>query len=89
MVEGLFLSSFSGRKLGLASTGNADGFYNLRLTSTVEGGDWEAMLRMLGDGLGRHPVPGRQDRSRQRQLDPGGARLRGSRAGRWRMRSPT
>ncbi|WP_029011779.1 TldD/PmbA family protein [Niveispirillum irakense] len=51
MVEGLFLSSFSGRKLGLASTGNADGFYNLRLTSTADSGDGDAMLRMLGTGL--------------------------------------
>ncbi|MEG3092126.1 TldD/PmbA family protein [Sphingomonas sp. PB1R3] len=51
VVEGLFLSSFSGRKLGLASTGNADGYYNLRLTSSAEGGDWEAMLRRLGTGL--------------------------------------
>ncbi|MFD1033504.1 TldD/PmbA family protein [Sphingomonas hankookensis] len=51
VVEGLFLSSFSGRKLGLASTGNADGFYNLRLNSTAESGDWDAMLRMLGTGL--------------------------------------
>ncbi|MDY0958859.1 metallopeptidase TldD-related protein [Sphingomonas sp. CFBP8993] len=51
VVEGLFLSSFSGRKLGLASTGNADGYYNLRLTSSAEGGDWDAMLRRLGTGL--------------------------------------
>jgi PmbA protein len=51
VVEGLFVSNFSGRKLGLASTGNADGFYNLRLTSSAEGGDWDAMLRLLGTGL--------------------------------------
>lgn len=51
VVEGLFLSSFSGRKLGLASTGNADGYYNLRLGSSAEGGDRNAMLRMLGTGL--------------------------------------
>ncbi|WP_267433874.1 metallopeptidase TldD-related protein [Sphingomonas sp. GM_Shp_1] len=51
VVEGLFLSSFSGRKLGLASTGNAEGYYNLRLTSTAGSGDWDAMLRMLGTGL--------------------------------------
>lgn len=51
VVEGLFLSSFSGRKLGMASTGNADGFYNLRLTSSAPGGDFAAMLRMLGTGL--------------------------------------
>ncbi|WP_322963923.1 TldD/PmbA family protein [Sphingomonas fuzhouensis] len=51
MVEGLFLSSVSGRKLGMASTGNADGFYNLRLTSTAPSGDFAAMLRMLDTGL--------------------------------------
>ena len=51
VVQGLFLSSFTGRKLGLASTGNADGFYNLQLTSSAQGGDFDAMLRMLGTGL--------------------------------------
>lgn len=51
VVEGLFLSSFTARKLGMAPTGNADGYYNLRLTSTAESGDWPAMLRMLGTGL--------------------------------------
>lgn len=51
VAEGLFLSSFSGRKLGKRSTGNADGFYNLRLTSNAPSGDWAAMLRMLGTGL--------------------------------------
>lgn len=51
VVEGLFLSSFTARKLGMASTGNADGHYNLRLGSTAEGGDWHEMLRMLGTGL--------------------------------------
>lgn len=51
VAEGLFLSSTSGRKLGLASTGNADGFYNLRLKSTAVSGDGPAMLAMLGTGL--------------------------------------
>ncbi|QXT35637.1 hypothetical protein KV697_18330 [Sphingomonas sanguinis] len=51
VVEGLFLSNFSGRKLGMASTGNADGFYNLRLTSNAPGGDFAAMLHRLGTGL--------------------------------------
>lgn len=51
VVEKLFLSTYSGRKLGMASTGNADGYYNLRLTSTAESGDWAAMLHMLGTGL--------------------------------------
>lgn len=51
VVEGVFLSTFSARKLGMTSTGNADGFYNLRLTSSATGGDWQAMLAMLGTGL--------------------------------------
>ncbi|WP_343528921.1 metallopeptidase TldD-related protein [Sphingomonas sp.] len=48
---GLFMSSFTGRKLGMASTGNADGYHNLELTSTSDSGDWNEMLRMLGTGL--------------------------------------
>ena len=51
IVEGLFLSSVTGRKLGMASTGNADGYYNLRLASTAASGDGRAMVRMLGTGL--------------------------------------
>lgn len=51
VVEGLFLSTFSARKLGMASTGNADGFYNLRLTSSAPSGDWQDMLERLGTGL--------------------------------------
>lgn len=51
VAEGLFLSSFSARKLGMRSTGNADGFYNLRLTSSAPTGDWQAMVRLLGTGL--------------------------------------
>ena len=51
VADGLFLSVFTGRKLGLAPTGNADGFYNLRLTSSAPGGGWDAMLHMLGTGL--------------------------------------
>lgn len=51
IVEGLFLSTFTGRKLAMPSTGNADGFYNLRLASSAAGGDWQAMLDRLGTGL--------------------------------------
>lgn len=51
VVQGLFLSTFTGRKLGLKSTGNADGYYNLLLTSSAPGGDWPTMLAMLGTGL--------------------------------------
>lgn len=51
VAEGMFLSSLTARKLGMASTGNADGYYNLQLTSTADSGDWKAMLQMLGTGL--------------------------------------
>lgn len=53
MVEGLFLDTRMARKLGRASTGNAGGMRNLRLTSstTQPGDDLAAMLRKLGTGL--------------------------------------
>jgi len=52
-VEGYFLSSYSARKLGMKSTGNAGGSHNLALTSrlTREGDDLDEMLRKLGTGL--------------------------------------
>ena len=52
-VEGYFLSSYSARKLGMKTTGNAGGSHNLALTSrlTQPGDDLEEMLRKLGTGL--------------------------------------
>jgi PmbA protein len=52
-VEGYFLSSYSARKLGMKTTGNAGGSHNLFLTSrlTEPGDDLPAMLRKLGTGL--------------------------------------
>ncbi len=52
-VEGYFLSSYSARKLGLRTTGNAGGSHNLILTSrlTQPGDDLREMLRKLGTGL--------------------------------------
>jgi PmbA protein len=52
-VEGYFLSSYSARKLGMKTTGNAGGSHNLSLTSrrTQGGDDLEEMLRKLGTGL--------------------------------------
>jgi PmbA protein len=52
-LEGYFLSSYSARKLGMQTTGNAGGSHNLRLTSrnTGQGDDFEAMLARLGTGL--------------------------------------
>jgi PmbA protein len=52
-VQGYFLSSYSARKLGMKTTGNAGGSHNLVLTSrrTKKGDDLEAMLQKLGTGL--------------------------------------
>ncbi|WP_374665656.1 metalloprotease PmbA [Ramlibacter sp.] len=52
-VEGYFLSTYSARKLGMRTTGNAGGSHNLTLTSrlTQPGDDLDAMLRKLGTGL--------------------------------------
>ena len=52
-VEGYFLSSYSARKLGMKTTGNAGGSHNLTMTSrqTRPGDDLEEMLRKLGTGL--------------------------------------
>ncbi len=52
-VEGYFLSSYSARKLGMKTTGNAGGSHNLVMTSrrTKPGDDLDAMLEKLGTGL--------------------------------------
>ena len=52
-VEGYFLSSYSARKLGMKTTGNAGGSHNLTLTSrlTQPDDDLPAMLKKLGTGL--------------------------------------
>lgn len=52
-VEGYFLSTRSSRKLGLTSTGNANGAWNLRLESsrTTADDDLPAMFRHLDRGL--------------------------------------
>jgi len=53
VLRGYFLSTYSARKLGMKSTGNAGGAYNLELRSklTAPGDDFAAMLRKLGTGL--------------------------------------
>jgi PmbA protein len=52
-VEGYFLSTYSARKLGMRTTGNAGGSHNLTLTSklTKSQDDLDAMLQKLGTGL--------------------------------------
>jgi PmbA protein len=52
-VQGYYLSSYSARKLGMKTTGNAGGSHNLTLTSrlTQPEDNLDAMLRKLGTGL--------------------------------------
>ena len=52
-VEGYFLSSYSARKLGMKTTGNAGGSHNLVMSSrlTQASDDLDAMLKKLGTGL--------------------------------------
>lgn len=52
-VKGYFLSTYSARKLGMRTTGNAGGSHNLLMTSrlTQPDDDLPAMLRRLGRGL--------------------------------------
>ena len=53
VVDGYFLSTYSARKLGMQTTGNAGGSHNLYLRSkhTKKGDDFRAMLKKLGTGL--------------------------------------
>ena len=53
VAQGYFLSSYSARKLGMRTTGNAGGSHNLTLSSrlTRPGDDLNAMLKKLGRGL--------------------------------------
>jgi PmbA protein len=53
VLNGYFLSTYSARKLGMQTTGNAGGSHNLRLASrhTKRRDDFEAMLAKLDTGL--------------------------------------
>jgi PmbA protein len=53
VVQGYFLSTYSARKLGMQTTGNAGGSHNLSFESsqTQPGDDFEAMLKKMGTGL--------------------------------------
>jgi len=52
-VQGYFLSTYSARKLGMRTTGNAGGSHNLTMSSrlTRPGDSLDEMLRKLGTGL--------------------------------------
>jgi PmbA protein len=49
IVQGYFLTSYSGRKLALKTTGNAGGTHNLILRDT--GTDFAGLLKAMGTGL--------------------------------------
>ncbi|MGE0559607.1 MAG: metalloprotease PmbA [Burkholderiales bacterium] len=49
VLQGYFLASYSARKLGMKSTGNAGGNHNLVMKDT--GDDFAALLKKLGTGL--------------------------------------
>src|SRR5262249_21911384 len=49
VLEGYFLGSYSARKLGMQTTGNAGGHHNLVVRS--EGPDFVGMLRKMDKGL--------------------------------------
>jgi PmbA protein len=53
VVQGYFLSTYSARKLGMETTGNAGGSHNLSMTSslTKRGDDFVAMLKKMDTGL--------------------------------------
>ncbi|MEV4783461.1 metalloprotease PmbA [Burkholderia sp. LMU1-1-1.1] len=53
VVQGYFLSTYTGRKLGMKTTGNAGGSHHLSLTSTLtkKSDDFVAMLKKMGTGL--------------------------------------
>jgi len=51
VLQGYVLSSYSARKLGLKSTGNAGGIHNLLLDSSEGLLDTPALLRRMGAGL--------------------------------------
>jgi PmbA protein len=49
VLNGYFLGSYSARKLGMRTTGNAGGCHNLQLADTGE--DFDALLRRMDRGL--------------------------------------
>jgi PmbA protein len=56
VLQGYVLGSYSARKLGLPTTGNAGGIHNLLIEASAEGGaqtsgSFEQLLARMGDGL--------------------------------------
>jgi len=53
VLQGYFLSSYSARKLGMKTTGNAGGSHNLKMTSSLtrRSDHFAGMLKKMGTGL--------------------------------------
>ena len=62
VAQGYVLDSYSARKLGLRTTGNADGVHNLFIRSSTGGADARAAAAHDGQGTGGHRTdgPGRE-----------------------------
>lgn len=56
ILQGYILSSYSARRLGLQTTGNAGGAHNLNVPGTAE--DMRALMRMMDTGLLVHELIG-------------------------------
>ncbi|HEV7139175.1 MAG TPA: metalloprotease PmbA [Steroidobacteraceae bacterium] len=51
ILQGYVLGSYSARRLGLTTTGNAGGIHNLIVADSGESPGYEALLRRMGSGL--------------------------------------
>jgi PmbA protein len=51
VLDGYVLGSYSARKLGLKSTGNAGGVHNLLVNAPTASADFAGLLRQMGSGL--------------------------------------
>src|SRR5580692_3797626 len=51
VLTGYVLGSYSARRLGLTSTGNAGGIHNLLVSASSPDSGFEQMLRQMGEGL--------------------------------------
>jgi len=51
VLQGYVLGSYSARKLGLKTTGNAGGVHNLLVTADSASGSFEQLLQRMGEGL--------------------------------------
>jgi PmbA protein len=51
VLQGYVLGSYSARKLGLKTTGNAGGVHNLLVSADTASGSFEQLLQRMGEGL--------------------------------------